>query len=127
MGDVNQVLEKLNTFSCEPQRKLLLRNMEINKKYEIFSAKRHFKTKSRKTIIKLNLHDSYIYLPARFNELSDYFLSFINETRGYSIQNCGRWKKTFQLIFSNDVNDVNIADYINTLTFEPSYYTPAQE
>lgn len=119
---MKNVLDKLNTYSCEPQRKLLLRNMDFNRKYKISSAHRHYKIKSGKSIIKLNLSDCYIYLPVRFNILPDYFLNEINDNKGYTIQNCGRWKKTFKLVFSNSSEEIessahDIQDLFNDFCF----------
>lgn len=128
MDQTKNVLEQLNTFSCEPQRKMLLRDMVFHRKYNIISAHRHHKTKSGKTVIKVNLSNCYIYLPVRFNTLPDYFLNEINSNREYKIENCGRWKKTFKLVFSNSSEEIdqtisNYQDLFNSF----SYYNPADE
>lgn len=123
MSDTKRILEKINAYSCEPQRKLLLCNMDFNRKYDIFSAHRHRKIKSGKTVIKLYLNNCYIYLPDRFNILPDHFLNAINENKEYKIQNCGRWRKTFKIIFSNsetegqeidnNINYLNIQEFLD--------------
>lgn len=125
MCDTQKILNKLNTYSCEPQRKLLLRNMEINKKFDIISANRHYKPRSGKSVIKLILNNYYIYLPVRYNILPDYFLNEINVNKKFQIENCGRWRKTFRLIFSNSAEaEVNeIQEFFKNFC----YYTPSVE
>lgn len=123
MDQTKSILDKLNMYSCEPQRKLPLRNMEVNKKYEIISAHRHNKIKSGKSVVKPCLDNCYIYLPVRFNILPDYFLEQINNNRNYRIQNCGRWRKTFKLVFSNSAESkTDIVHIFNEYQFyNPSY------
>ncbi len=99
--------------------------MKICKKYSILSANRHYKIKSGKTVIKLNLNECYIYLPVRFNILPEYFLDEINNNTGYQIENCGRWKKTFQLIFSNSSNG-SITNQLNQDILDFCFYNSVE-
>lgn len=130
--NIVKTLEQLNSYSCEARRNLLLRNMKINEKYVIISAQRHSKRKSGKTVIKLTLEKHYIYLPKRFNSISDEFLSEINKNKNYMIHSCGQWRKTYNLVFSNnqlceiinyDVNellDLNNFEYCPIVTASSS-------
>ncbi len=130
MTSIAKTLEQLNSLSCQGRKNLLLKNMEINKKYLIQSAKRHNKTRSGKIIIRLILEKHYIYLPKRFNSLTDDFLTEINNNKNYRIHSCGPWKNTYNLVFTNheqsneDVITYDIHDLINNFNYCPSHYTP---
>lgn len=132
MSEVMKTLCQLNSYSCKGQRNLLLRNMKVNEKYVILSAHRHIKKKSGKSMIKLILDKYYIYLPKRFNSLPNHFLSEINENKNYMIENCGQWKNTYNLVFSNSeqLNEIvtyDIQDLLNEYTYCPQHYTASIE
>lgn len=122
MSNIVKTLEQLNSYSCRGKRNLLLRNMKVNQKYSIVFAQRHVKRKSRKSVIKLVLDNYYIYLPKRFNSLSDDFLNEINCNKEYMIQSCGQWKNTYNLVFSNLQTNEPIAYNLNDLLKEYEYY-----
>ncbi len=68
--NIQKTLKHLNTYSCHPRRKLLLKMMETNKKYRILSAEKTLKlNRSRKTVVKLEIDNAFIYLPSRFLKL----------------------------------------------------------
>lgn len=127
MANIVKTLEQLNSYSCEARRSLLLRNMKINEKYLIISAQRHFKRKPGKSVIKLTLVKHYIYLPKRFNSISDEFLSEINTNKNYMIHSCGQWRKTYNLVFSNnllgEIVNYDINELINNFEYCPPYST----
>lgn len=131
MANVVKTLEQLNSYSCHGQRNLLLRNMIANEKYLILSAQRHVKRKSGKCVIKLTLDKYYLYLPKRFNSLSDEFLAEINANKNYMIHSCGQWRNTYNLVFSNnqsnEVITYDIHDLIDNFDYCPVYYTSNNE
>lgn len=128
MEDIVKTIDQFNSYSYQGRRNLLLRNMKVNEKYLILSAQRYVKPKSGKCIIKLILDKYYIYLPKRFNTLSDGFLTQISANKNYMIHSCGIWRNTYNLVFSNnqlneaqttyDINDLLNFDYC------PVHYTP---
>lgn len=120
MADIVETLEQLNSYLCESRCNLLLRNMNINEKYLIIHAQRHFKSKSGKSVVKLTLGKHYIYLPKRFNSISDEFLNEINKNKNYMIHSCGQWRKTYNLVFSN--RQLNEFCDINELINNTEYY-----
>lgn len=129
MGSVTKTLEQLNSLSCQHQKNLLPRNMQINVKYRIQSAERHTKRRSGKSVIKLILEKHYIYLPARFNTISNDFLAEINSNKNYKIHSCGPWRNTYNLVFTNDqsIQDITLAydvqDLLNNFDYCPTHYT----
>lgn len=127
MSNIIKTLEQLNSFSCQGQRNLLLRNMKINEKYLILSAQRYVKRKSRKCVIKLMLEKYYLYLPKRFNSLSDEFLDEINANKQYMIHSCGQWRNTYNLVFShsqsNEIITYDIQDLLKEFEYCPVHYT----
>lgn len=126
--NVQETLDQLNSQSCKGQRNLLLRNMKINYAYPILSAHKHTKKKSGKSVIKLVLSKFYIYLPKRFNSLSSDLLKEINTNKHYTIQNCGQWKNTYNLVFSNsqstEVVRYDIQDLLENFEYCPTHYSP---
>lgn len=129
---IEQKLCQLNTYSCHPKRKINVKNLIANNKYKIFSAKRQFKKNhSKKSVIKLELEKSYLYLPKRFNELSDNLIEEINNN-DYEIDNRGPWRNTFKLVFSNPSKisevvaiDSKANDYMKEAGYNPgdsAYY-----
>lgn len=129
MSSITKTLEELNSFSCQGRKNLLLRNMQINVKYHIQSAQRHAKTRSGKCVIKLNLDKFYIYLPKRFNSLSDDFLAEINNNKNYNIHSCGQLQNTYNLMFTNTHQDnemitYDIQDLLKNFEYCPTHYSP---
>lgn len=122
MTNIIETLEELNSYSCQGKRNLILRNMIVDEKYPILSAVRHVKKRSGKSVIKLILDKYYIYLPKRFNTLSDNFICEINSNKHYMIQSCGQWKKTYNLVFSNLQTTYDIHDLLNNETYCPVHY-----
>lgn len=53
-------------------------------------------------MIKLTLEKYYVCLPKRFNSIFDEFLSEINANKNYMIHSCVQWRKTYDLVFSNN-------------------------
>lgn len=128
MANISQTLEQLNSYSCHGKKNLLLKDMQINEKYLIQSAQRHTKSRSGKCVIKLILDKYYIYLPKRFNSLSDDFLTEINNNKNYMIHSCGQWGNTYNLVFTNrqtneEVINYDIHDLINNFEYCPTYYS----
>lgn len=126
--NIEKTLNDLNTYSCHPRRKLLLRNMETNKKYRILSAQKTIKlNKSKKSVIKLEVDNAYIYLPERFKKLSESVWDVLNNGH-FQISNFGQHEKTNNLTFSCDnaleaeqTHHFDFVDYINNFSYSPSY------
>lgn len=126
MENIIQTLDQLNSYSCQGQKNLLLRNLKINEKHLILSAQRYVKKKSGKCVIKLTLEKYYLYLPKRFNSLTDEFLTEINTNKHYMIHSCGQWRNTYNLVFSNNQSSEVITYDIHDLLKEfdcPIHYT----
>lgn len=124
--NVSKTLDQLNVYSFQPRRKLSLENMETGKKYQIISAHKTLKmNKSKKTVVKLEIDQYFIYLPQRFNRLSDDIWIHLNKGN-FEICKIGQRNKTFHLIFSNCANGSNetvnfeIAEYLNI--YKPNFY-----
>lgn len=125
---IEKTLTQLNTFSFQPRRKLLLRNMEINKKYSILTAQKVLKmNKSKKTAVKLEVDNVFIYLPERFKKLPDHIWNNLNN-QNIEISNVGRHNNTCHLTFSSTKaaeaegsNQFDITEYLNNFAYSPSY------
>lgn len=127
---IKDTLKQLNTYSFQPRRKLLLHNMKINKKYHILLAQKTMKmNKSKKTVIKLEIDEYYIYLPKRFDKVPNHIWNNLNNNN-FEICNTGRKKGAWNLIFSSSKETVfkasdqfNITEYLNDFSYKPSFYT----
>lgn len=125
---VKKTLKHLNTFTFHPQRKLVLRRMETNKRYSILSARRTIKlNKSRKTVIRLDFDDFFIYLPKRFEQISDSIWNEISDG-GFEICKLGSNKKTVHLQFScnqtaaaDKSHQFSAIEYLNNYIYSPNY------
>lgn len=126
--DLRKTVTQLNTFSFQPRRKLLLRKMELNKKYSILTAQKTLKmNKSRKSAVKLEVDNVFIYLPERFKKLPDQIWNNLSN-QNIEISNVGRHNNTYHLRFSSTKSaeaeepaQFDIAEYLNNFAYSPSY------
>lgn len=122
--NVEETLNRLNTFSFQPRRKLSLDSMIPNKKYRIFAAETTLKlNKSRKSVVRLDVDDVFIYLPERFKKIPATIWNELSSGR-FEICKVGRYYKTYHLTFSNvesAVNDTshqfNLIEYLNNFAY----------
>lgn len=126
--NIEKTLKQLNTYSIKPRRKLSLGMMEINKKYTILSARKTLKlNKSKKTVVRLEVEDAFIYLPVRFNQLPNSV--WIDLSNGnFEICQIGYQNRSWHLTFScaKDVeadksHQFNVLEYLNNFSYSPSY------
>lgn len=126
--NVSKTLTHLNVYSFQPRRKLLIRDMEINKKYKILSALKTLKmNKSKKLVIKLEIDKYYIYLPDRFKGLPIHIWSELNN-QNFEICNTGIINKTNNLQFSNSKANKDttstqstVMQYLSDFNYKPYY------
>lgn len=127
-NNVERTLQQLNTYSLHPRRKLSLRAMETNKKYSILFAQKTLKlNKSRKSVVRLDIDDVFIYLPKRFNQLPDSVWDELTKNK-FEICKIGNHFKSCHLTFScartveaDTSHQFNVLEYLNNFNYSPSY------
>lgn len=105
------VLNCLNNIGFKPI--LSLNNMEIFKKYQILAARRQNTRYGEK--ILLELEDYSFFLPSKYNELKDEFLTRITTQQNFYVhkEDSDSGKLKFTQVIENSYNNNNNTNNLN--------------